>query len=191
MWDADVAGLGNHQPHLPNVERNHPPQNTFLLSRGIYRPPSNNPPRDTEVLAPTLSSAVFWDGAAPHAQSADRRRDRPGRVPCDDATPAPLKRRSRAVERLRAPFRQLPESSAKFTERPLCIQGPAVSTRFCHAAIEHSNGGHTSAPLWPWVTSAPSETDWTCDLWVEPAAAHRRRPNTVSPSSAYICPSHS
>ena len=49
MWDADVAGFGNRQPHLPNVERNRPPQNTFLLSRGIYRPPSNNPTRDTEV----------------------------------------------------------------------------------------------------------------------------------------------
>ena len=44
-----MAGFGNRQPHLPNVERNRPPQNTFLLSRGIYRPPSNNPPRDTEV----------------------------------------------------------------------------------------------------------------------------------------------
>ena len=43
----------NHQLHLPNVEHNCPPQNTFLLSRGIYRPPSNNPPRDTEVTCST------------------------------------------------------------------------------------------------------------------------------------------
>ena len=34
MWDADVAGFSIRQPHLPNVERNRPPQDTFLLSRG-------------------------------------------------------------------------------------------------------------------------------------------------------------
>ena len=51
MWDADVAGFGNRRPHLPdpNVERNRPPQDTFLLSKEIYRPHNNNPPRDTEV----------------------------------------------------------------------------------------------------------------------------------------------
>ena len=32
MWDADVAGFGNRQPHLPNNEHNRPPQYTFLLS---------------------------------------------------------------------------------------------------------------------------------------------------------------
>ena len=41
--------FGNRQPHLPHVERNRPPQDTFLLSQEICRPPSNNPPRDTEV----------------------------------------------------------------------------------------------------------------------------------------------
>ena len=41
--------FGNRQPHLPNVERNRPPQDTFLLSQEIYRPPCNNPPRNTDV----------------------------------------------------------------------------------------------------------------------------------------------
>ena len=41
--------FGNRQPHLPNVERNRPPQDTFLLSQESYRPPGSNPPRNTEV----------------------------------------------------------------------------------------------------------------------------------------------
>jgi hypothetical protein len=41
--------FGNRQPHLPNVERNRPPQDTCLLLQEIYRPPSNNPTRNTEV----------------------------------------------------------------------------------------------------------------------------------------------
>ena len=40
---------GNPQPHLSNIEHNHPSHNTSLLSRGDYRPPGSSPPRNTEV----------------------------------------------------------------------------------------------------------------------------------------------
>ena len=39
----------NRQPHLANVERNHPPQNTFCYCLIENHPPSSNPPHDTEV----------------------------------------------------------------------------------------------------------------------------------------------
>ena len=52
-------------------------------------------------------------------------------------------------------------TSANFTEWPLCILGPPLSTRYWCCAFEQSCSGHASTQLWSQVTSAQSDKGWT------------------------------
>ena len=59
MW---AAFFGNRQPHLPNVERNRPPQNTFWLSQKIIAHPTTPSARhrgNLQRASPNLWVSVF------------------------------------------------------------------------------------------------------------------------------------
>ena len=54
-----------------------------------------------------------------------------------------------------------PLTSANFTEWPLCILGPPLSTRYRRRAFAQSCSGHASTQLRSQVTSAQSDEGWT------------------------------